>query len=106
METSLAVAAFAALAQDTRLDIVRLLVRKGADGAAAGDIGEELGVNSATLTFHLKCLTDARLLTRQRSGRSIIYRADFARLHGLAAFLFENCCQNLPVASDTERARA
>ena len=86
------IAGLGALAQDTRLDIVRYLVRKGADGAAAGDIGEQLNVPSATLTFHLNILTGAGLLMRRRSGRNIIYRVDYSSLHSITAYLLENCC--------------
>jgi DNA-binding transcriptional ArsR family regulator len=92
MEKTAAIAGLGALAQETRLAIVRYLVRKGADGAAAGVIGAHLHVPSATLAFHLNILTGARLLIRRRTGRSIIYRVDYGRLHGLTAYLLENCC--------------
>jgi DNA-binding transcriptional ArsR family regulator len=92
MEKTAAIAGLGALAQETRLDIVRYLVRKGADGAAAGDIGTHLHVPSATLAFHLNILTGARLLIRRRTGRNIIYRVDYGRLHGITAYLLENCC--------------
>jgi DNA-binding transcriptional ArsR family regulator len=92
METSAAIAGLGALAQETRLDIVRHLVRKGADGAAAGDIGAHLNVPSATLAFHLNILTGAGLLRRRRTGRNTIYRVDYGRLHGITAYLLENCC--------------
>jgi len=81
-----------ALAQETRLDIVRLLVRRGVDGAAAGEIALKIGVPSATLTFHLNILTDAGLLVRRRSSRNVIYRANFARLQRMTGYLLENCC--------------
>lgn len=86
------IAGLGALAQETRLDIVRYLVRKGADGAAAGDVGEHVRVPSATLAFHLNILTGAGLLIRRRSGRNIIYRVDYGHLHAITAYLLENCC--------------
>lgn len=95
MENSAVIAGLGALAQETRLDIVRFLVRKGADGAPAGDIGEHVEAASATLTFHLNILTGAGLLTRERAGRNIIYRVDLGRLHGITAYLLENCCADV-----------
>jgi len=92
MEKSLVIAGLAALAQETRLDIMRFLVRKGAVGAPAGAIGERLGLPSATLAFHLNTLIAAKLLTRERAGRQSIYRADFGAVHSLTAFLMQNCC--------------
>ncbi len=92
MKKSEALAALAALAQETRLDIYRLLVQAGEDGLAAGKIGEELGLPSATLAFHLKELKHAGLVTFTREGRSLIYAAVYPTMHGLLAFLTENCC--------------
>lgn len=92
MEKNAVIAGLAALAQETRLDIVRFLVRKGGDGASAGDIGQHVKVGSATLAFHLNILTGAGLLARRRSGRNIIYRVDYGRLHRITAYLLENCC--------------
>lgn len=91
--------ALGALAQETRLDIVRFLVRR-ADGAAAGRIGEALNLPSATLAFHLNTLTGAGLLVRRRAGRQNIYRANIAAVHALSAYLLENCC------SETDGAKA
>ena len=82
----------AALAQETRLDIYRLLVQAGEDGLAAGKIGEELGLPSATLAFHLKELKHAGLVTFTREGRSLIYAAIYPTMNALLAFLTENCC--------------
>jgi DNA-binding transcriptional ArsR family regulator len=97
MKKADAVAAFTALAQGTRVDILRYLVECGTFGAAAGSIGEHLGVSSQTLTFHLNCLTGAGLITRRREGRFIIYSAKLDVLNALAGYLLENCCarQNL-----------
>jgi ArsR family transcriptional regulator, arsenate/arsenite/antimonite-responsive transcriptional repressor len=92
MKKSEALAALAALAQETRLDIYRLLVQAGEDGLAAGKIGEELGLPSATLAFHLKELKHARLVTFTREGRSLIYAAIYPTMNDLLAFLTENCC--------------
>jgi DNA-binding transcriptional ArsR family regulator len=92
MKKSEVLAALGALAQETRLDIYRLLVQAGEDGLAAGKIGEELGLPSATLAFHLKELKYAGLVTFTRDGRSLIYAAVYPTMHGLLAYLTENCC--------------
>jgi ArsR family transcriptional regulator len=86
-------AALAALAQETRLDIFRLLVQAGEGGLAAGKIGDQLGLASATLAFHLKELKHAGLVTYTREGRSLIYAAVYPTMNGLLAYLTENCCQ-------------
>ena len=93
MEKIDAIAALAALAQDTRLDIFRMLVQAGRDGLPAGDIGERLGVPSATLSFHLNQLRHAGLVTFNREGRSLIYSAEYSAMNELLAYLTENCCQ-------------
>jgi ArsR family transcriptional regulator, arsenate/arsenite/antimonite-responsive transcriptional repressor len=85
--------ALAALAQDNRLDIFRLLVEAGPDGLAAGKVSEKLGLAPNTLTFHFDRLRDAGLVTVRRDGRSMIYAAQFDAMHGLLAYLTENCCQ-------------
>jgi ArsR family transcriptional regulator len=92
METSDAVAALGALAQDSRLDVFRLLVRTGPEGLSAGDIAERLKIASPTLSFHLAQLRQAGLVTMKRDGRSLIYSADYDGMNGLMAFLTENCC--------------
>lgn len=92
MEKINAVAALSALAQDTRLDIFRLLVRAGREGRAVGRIGERLDLPSATLSFHLGQLKHAGLIAFRREGRSLIYTANFAAMDGLIAYLMENCC--------------
>jgi len=93
MEKSDAISALAALAQETRLDIFRMLVQTGTDGLPAGQIGERLGLPSATLSFHLNQLKQAGLITFRREGRSLIYAAEYAAMNGLLAYLTENCCQ-------------
>jgi len=95
MEKKDAIAALTALAQETRLDIFRLLVQAGNDGLPVGEVAQELGLPSATLSFHLKELTSAGLLRFERAGRSRIYHPDFAAMNGLLAFLTENCCQGM-----------
>src|SRR6516225_5060745 len=92
MKKEEAIAALGALAQETRLDIYRLLVQAGEDGLAAGKIGEELGLPSATLAFHLKELKYSGLVTFTREGRSLIYSAIYPTMNALLAYLTENCC--------------
>jgi DNA-binding transcriptional ArsR family regulator len=98
MEMKSTIAALAALAQETRLSIFRALVRAhspkdGEGGLAAGEIGEALDVAPATLSFHLKEMFHAGLVTSRREGRSIIYKADLATMRSLTEFLLEDCCQ-------------
>ena len=100
MEKSDVLTALAALAQESRLDIYRLLVQAGAAGLPAGQIGEQLGLPSATLAFHLKQLKHAGLTTFTRDGRSLIYAAVYPAMNGLLAYLTENCCQGNPAACD------
>ena len=98
MEKTDALAALAALAQETRLDIFRLLIEAGGDGLPAGAIGDRLGLPSATLSFHLAQLKQAGLIGFRREGRSLIYAAHFGAMNGLLAYLTENCCQGEPGA--------
>ena len=93
METSNAVAALAALAQESRLEIFRLLVQTGPEGMAAGEVAERLGLAPNTLTFHFDRLRFAGLVTVRRDGRSMIYAARFEAMNDLVSFLTENCCQ-------------
>jgi ArsR family transcriptional regulator, arsenate/arsenite/antimonite-responsive transcriptional repressor len=93
MEKPDAIAALAALAQETRLDIYRLLVQAGPAGVPAGRIGAQLDLALPTLSFHLAQLKHAGLVTARRTGRSIIYAANYAAMNGLLAYLTENCCQ-------------
>lgn len=106
MERSDAISALAALAQESRLDIYRLLVQAGSSGMPAGRIGERLGVPSATLSFHLNQLRQAGLITFQRQGRSLIYAAEYAAMNGLLAYLTENCCQDGSCGTDRCRPAA
>jgi DNA-binding transcriptional ArsR family regulator len=93
MEKQSVLGALAALAQETRLDIFRLLVEAGPPGMAAGALGEALELAPATLSFHLKELRHAGLVTARREGRSIIYTAGFHTIEGLIDYLTENCCR-------------
>ena len=93
METKVAVQRLAALAQDTRLAIFRLLVEAGPPGLAAGGIAAQLGIAAPTLSFHLKELLHARLVDAEPQGRFIVYRADFKAINGLVGYLTENCCR-------------
>jgi ArsR family transcriptional regulator, arsenate/arsenite/antimonite-responsive transcriptional repressor len=96
MKKTDALAALAALAQDNRLDIFRLLVRAGREGMPAGSVGNALKLAPNTLTFHLDRLRDADMVTVQREGRSMIYAARYDTMNGLLEFLTENCCQGNP----------
>lgn len=96
METKTAVAALAALAQETRLSAFRLLVEAGPDGVAAGDLGQTLGVPPATLSFHLKELSHASLVTSCQQGRFVYYAANFDHMAALMSFLTQNCCKGMP----------
>lgn len=92
MKTIDAVTALAALAQESRLAIYRLLVQAGPEGMAAGAIADKLGVPPATLSFHLKELSRASLVTSRQEGRYVIYAAIFGNMVRLVTFLTENCC--------------
>src|ERR1700721_459139 len=96
MEKTAAVAALAALAQENRLDVFRLLVQAGPDGMTAGSIAEALDLAPNTLTFHFDRLRMAGLATVRRDGRSMIYAARYEAMNGLIAYLNENCCQGAP----------
>jgi DNA-binding transcriptional ArsR family regulator len=86
------IAALAALAQDSRLAIYRLLVKRGPEGYAAGEIGERLKIAGPSLSFHLKELARAGLVTARKDGRFIYYSAHFERMNDLVGYLTENCC--------------
>lgn len=91
-----AIAALAALAQESRLAVFRLLVQAGPQGMAATKIAEALAIAPSSLSFHLKELAHANLVTASKTGRSIIYAANYAGMNGLLAFLTENCCAGAP----------
>jgi ArsR family transcriptional regulator len=98
MKKSNALAALAALAQENRLDVFRLLVEAGPEGMPAGSVAEALELAPNTLTFHFDRLRDAGLVTVRRDGRSMIYSARYETMNDLLAFLTENCCQGVPCA--------
>ncbi len=92
MQSAEAVRAMAALAQEHRLAVFRLLVQAGPQGMAAGALADALGLPASSLSFHLAQLANAALVTQRRQSRSIIYTADFAAMNALLAYLTENCC--------------
>lgn len=96
METGAAIDALTALAQETRLETFRLLVRAGTNGLSAGDIARALDVQPATLSFHLNQLERAGLLRARRQSRRIYYAADYEGMRRLLAFLSDDCCQGRP----------
>ncbi|MGI9522441.1 MAG: ArsR/SmtB family transcription factor [Hyphomicrobiaceae bacterium] len=96
MNESSALAMFAALSQDTRLQIVRYLVSVGETGASAGAIGEHVGASSSRASFHLSALERADVVTSQRDSRHIFYRANIENLGALVSFLLNDCCNNHP----------
>ena len=110
MEKTKAVSALAALAQDNRLDVFRLLVQAGPDGMPAGAVADALDLAPNTLTFHFDRLRTAGLVSARRDGRSIIYAARFEAMNELIAFLTENCCGGIsctpPVQCKPARKRA
>ena len=99
MDLNLVVRALGALAHESRLAIFRLLVVAGPDGMAAGEIAQQLRLSPSSLSFHLKDLSHAELVTPRQDGRFIIYSANFDAMTGLITFLTENCCAGTPCAA-------
>jgi ArsR family transcriptional regulator, arsenate/arsenite/antimonite-responsive transcriptional repressor len=102
MESKSAVEALGALAQDSRLQVYRLLVQAGPEGLAASDIAERLGIPANTLAFHLKTLSHADLVQSRQEGRFVYYSASYEQMNALLGFLTENCCGGkscIPVAT-------
>lgn len=102
METKTVVTALAALAQETRLGIFRRLVRAGPTGLPAGRISEEMALAPATLSFHLKELTRAGLLSARQEGRFIYYATQFQTMNALVSYLTENCCSDATCATPAD----
>mgnify|MGYP001125756275 CR=1 FL=1 len=96
MDNKSALSAFAALGQETRLDVFRLLVRAGPEGVPAGEIATRLGVVQNTTSAHLKVLAHAGLIRPERDGRIVRYVADMTGFRDLLAFLMEDCCNGKP----------
>lgn len=96
METLTVIATFAALSQETRLEVFRLLVRHEPEGLAAGEIARQLEVPHNTMSAHLAVLTRAQLTVSQRQGRSIIYRANLDHMKKTIQFLVRDCCAGHP----------
>jgi ArsR family transcriptional regulator len=96
MESKTVVTALAALAQDSRLAIFRLLVQAGPAGLSAGKIAEALDIPPSSLSFHLKELAHANLATSRQESRYVIYSANFQTMNGIIAYLTENCCAGSP----------
>lgn len=92
MKHAAAIDALSALGDAIRLTLYRLLVKRGPEGYPAGEIGERLDLAPSKLSFHLKVMADAGLITSRRDGRFIIYSANFVRMNALVAYLTENCC--------------
>jgi DNA-binding transcriptional ArsR family regulator len=92
MNHATAISALSALGDDIRLTLFRLLVKRGPEGYPAGEIGDRLDLAPSKLSFHLKVLADAGLVTARREGRFVIYGANFDAMNALLAYLTENCC--------------
>ena len=100
MKADSAIEALAALAQEHRLALFRLLVRAGDEGMAAGAIADALGVPNSSLSFHLAQLRNAGLILQERQHRSLIYRANYPAMNALMGYLMENCCAGADCAAD------
>lgn len=100
MEEKDVVTALAALAQPNRLQIFRALVVAGKEGATPGILGDALGVPAATLSFHLKGLLHAGLVSQERNGRHLIYRAEYEQMNGVLSYLTRNCCHGEPCLAE------
>ena len=96
MESDNVILALAALAQSTRLDVFRLLVKHEPEGLAAGDIARALAVRQNTMSSHLSVLSRAGLVSAQRFSRSIVYRADLSRFRAVVVFMLRDCCDGRP----------
>ncbi|MGF7178152.1 ArsR/SmtB family transcription factor [Azospirillum doebereinerae] len=106
METKNAIDAFAALAQDTRMAVFRLLIQAGPNGLTAGDVAQQVGVPGSTLSHHLATLERAGLLRSWRVQRQIFYACDYEGTRQLIAFLMEDCCQGRPELCSSDLLQA
>ncbi len=104
MKDRQAVDVLAALAQDTRLAIIRALVKAGTHGMAAGTIAEAVGVSPSNVSFHLATLENAGLLQSRRVQRSIVYVCNFQLIQQLGAFLLQDCCSGSPLGQSRPKA--
>lgn len=101
METKQAIVALAAIAQESRLAVFRLLVQTGKEGLIASKISEHLNIPASSLSFHLKELSYANLISSSQNGRFITYVANFEEMNGLLSFLTENCCGGVSCDAST-----
>jgi len=101
MEEGQVIKALAALAQPVRLQVFRALVVTGKTGLTPGTISDALGIPPNTLSFHLKELTNAGLVTQERASRNIVYRAAYERMNELLGYLTDNCCAGAACAVDS-----
>ena len=106
MEASAVIRALAALAQEHRLAVYRLLVQAGSAGMSAGSISEATGIAPSSLSFHLKEMSHANMVTSRQEGRYVIYSANFATMNTLLAYLTENCCGGTPCTPDLQCSSA
>lgn len=104
MDEATVIKALAALAQPVRLQAFRALVVAGQEGLTPSVMAERLGVGATALSFHLKELLHAGLVTQERASRNLIYRAEFTQMHALLGFLTDNCCQGEPCTVDAATA--
>lgn len=96
MKRQAVIQSLAALAQESRLDAFRLLVEAGPEGMAAGEVAAALKLAPSALSFHLERLREAELISFERRGRSLIYRARYDTMNALVGYLTENCCRGQP----------
>ncbi len=101
MDLNSVIKALAALAQEHRLAVYRLLVQAGPDGMSAGILADKIGVPPSSMSFHLAQLANAGLVTQRRQSRSIIYSADYDAMNGVMDYLTENCCGGMSCAAMT-----
>ena len=105
MKIEAAVRSLAALAQDSRLAVFRLLVQAGPEGLAAGEIAERLGIPGSTLSFHMKALNHAGLVESRQESRFVYYSANFEAMNALLAYLSDNCCGGRPCGPSASPVR-